>query len=113
MGVIKHDAHSFEIDVPGKDSWRHAQAGADIVCISSPDKMALIKKVDADQKLVELVKYFDGMDIIFTEGYKKQGIIKIEVFRPEVCCSPVCAANELLAIVTDADIYEGLPKYWF
>lgn len=44
LAVIKHDAHSFEIDKPGKDTWRHAQAGADIVAISSPEKVALIEK---------------------------------------------------------------------
>ncbi|GFP23998.1 molybdopterin-guanine dinucleotide biosynthesis adapter protein, partial [Candidatus Hakubella thermalkaliphila] len=63
VGTVKHDIHGFEVDHPGKDSWRHAQAGADTVAISSPQKLALIKKVDHDLKPDELVgEYFQDVD---------------------------------------------------
>jgi molybdopterin-guanine dinucleotide biosynthesis protein B len=45
VGVLKHDAHGFEIDHEGKDSWRHKKAGASTVALSSPEKFAVIKDV--------------------------------------------------------------------
>src|SRR3972149_7687440 len=69
VATIKHDVHGFDIDKPGKDSWRHAQAGSDAVVISSPQKLALIKKVDHDSSLDEILQLVGPhFDIILTEG---------------------------------------------
>ena len=84
VAVVKHDVHGFEIDHPGKDSWRHAQAGADIVSISSPQKFALIEKRSTELTLEQIEKRITGVDIILTEGYKKGNKPKIEVFRSKV-----------------------------
>lgn len=111
IGVIKHDVHGFDIDIPGKDSWRHAQAGADVVCISSPVKTAVIRRVDREMTLPELARDIGEMDIIFTEGYKRQGLLKIEVFREAVSPAPVCPRDELLALVSDSAVYEGVPRF--
>ncbi|MBP2653440.1 MAG: mobB [Firmicutes bacterium] len=111
LAVIKHDAHSFDIDHPGKDTWQHAEAGADVVCISSPQKMALIKKTVPELTLLEILQHINDVDIIFTEGYKSEGKIKIEVFRKTAYDKPVCHQEELLAIVSDDIIYEGLPRF--
>src|SRR5512143_21431 len=54
IGTIKHDVHSFEIDHPGKDSWRHKQAGASATVISSPAKLALVVDTDHDHTLAEI-----------------------------------------------------------
>lgn len=109
VGVIKHDAHGFEIDHPGKDTWRHAQAGADVVCIASPAKYAMIAKVEREPFLAELAARIDGVDVILTEGYKREGRVKIEVFRRAACVAPVCPAAELVAMVGDVEVYPGLP----
>ena len=83
VGTIKHDVHGFDIDKPGKDTWRHKQAGANLVLISSPEKLALIKDVNEDSELDELREnYVRDVDIILTEGYKSRDKPKIEVFRP-------------------------------
>lgn len=111
VGVIKHDVHGFEMDRPGKDTWRHAQAGADVVCISSPFKMALIKKVRQELSLREVVAHIDDVDIVFTEGYKREGAVKVEVFRQAVCQEPVCRQEELLAMVADVTVFAGLPTF--
>ena len=111
VGVIKHDVHGFEIDKPGKDTWRHAQAGADVVCISSPWKMAMIKKVETELPLASVVEMIEDVDIIFTEGYKREARQKIEVFRRAACESPLCAKEELLALVTDAALYDDVPQF--
>jgi len=111
VAIIKHDVHGFEMDKPGKDTWRHAQAGADVVCISSPDKMAMIKKVEQELRLDEVVRYIDGVDIIFTEGYKCEAKTKIEVFRQATCDRPLCAQAELLAMATDVIVYDDVPTF--
>jgi molybdopterin-guanine dinucleotide biosynthesis protein B len=111
LAIIKHDVHGFEMDHPGKDTWRHAQAGADIVCISSPAKYAIIAKVAAEMPLAELAARIDGVDVIFTEGYKREGKTRIEIFRPPVADEPLCRQDELVAIVSDAPVYPGLPRF--
>lgn len=111
VGTIKHDVHGFEMDRPGKDTWRHSQAGADVVCISSPAKMAMIKKVDQELLLDEVIAFVQDVDIIFTEGYKRESKQKIEVFRQAACDAPLCTKEELFALATDTLLYEGVPQF--
>lgn len=111
LAIIKHDVHGFEIDHPGKDTWRHAQAGADVVCISSGQKMAMIKKVEQELPLDEVIRYIDGVDIIITEGYKRETKRKIEVFRRETGDIPICSKEELLAVVSDVILHEDVPHF--
>jgi molybdopterin-guanine dinucleotide biosynthesis adapter protein len=92
IATIKHDAHSFEIDHPGKDSWRHKQAGAAMSIISSPSKLALVADADHDLSLSEIRdRFVAGVDLILSEGYKREEHPKIEVFRsdhrPEMLCT--------------------------
>jgi molybdopterin-guanine dinucleotide biosynthesis protein B len=103
VATVKHDAHSFEIDHEGKDSWRHKQAGAVITVISSPGKIALVADSDHDHSLAEIRrKYVWGADLIITEGYKRESHPKIEVFRSDLYSEPLCAGDEnLVAIVGD------------
>lgn len=111
VAVIKHDVHGFDIDHPGKDTWRHAQAGADIVCISAPQKMAMIKKVEQELALDEVLQYVDGVDIIFTEGFKREAKPKIEVFRQATDNKPLGYRNDLIAVVSDQALYDAVPHF--
>jgi len=112
VGTIKHDVHGFDIDIPGKDSWRHRQAGSLRTIISSPAKLALIRDTDHDLNLDELAGYFQGMDIILTEGYKRENKPKVEIYRPEAHASPLCQGDEnLIALVTDAQVDLGVPRF--
>lgn len=70
VGTVKHDVHGFDIDKPGKDTWRHAQAGADAVIISSPSKVAVIKKLEEEMGLDMVAELINDMDIVLTEGYR-------------------------------------------
>ncbi len=81
VGTIKHHLHDFDMDKPGKDSWRHKQAGAVVTIISTPSRIGMSMDVDHDHKPHELVPFFDGVDIILTEGYKRGDNAKLEVFR--------------------------------
>jgi molybdopterin-guanine dinucleotide biosynthesis protein MobB len=92
IGVIKHDAHRFDIDHPGKDSHRLAAAGADTMMISSPEKMALIKTyTTSPPTLAEiLATYFTDVDIVLTEGFKHGSLPKIELHRKERSATLIC-----------------------
>jgi molybdopterin-guanine dinucleotide biosynthesis protein B len=84
VAVIKHAHHGFEIDQPGKDSWRFAQAGSDVVLISSPEKVAILERVSEERWLPQhLAMIGDKVDIVLVEGYKWASKVKIEVNDPE------------------------------
>ncbi|WP_270562807.1 molybdopterin-guanine dinucleotide biosynthesis protein B [Clostridium beijerinckii] len=106
IGVLKHDAHKFEIDKEGKDSYRFVKAGADRMVISSKEKIAMIEKLKEEKDLEEILELFIGMDLVIIEGYKNNGYPKIEVHRKEVDSKLLCENGSLdrtkfLAVATD------------
>ncbi|MDO7786785.1 molybdopterin-guanine dinucleotide biosynthesis protein B [Desulforamulus aquiferis] len=110
--TIKHDVHGFDIDKPGKDTWRHAKAGADTVVISSPAKMAMISNVSEELTLDQLAQIVSlDTDIIITEGYKKSNKPKIEICRSERSEGLLCAPDELIALVSDMSWNIGVPVF--
>lgn len=114
VGVIKHDAHRFDIDHPGKDSYRLTQAGADTMLISSSEKLALVKKHTASPPLEDLIAdYFGDVDVILTEGFKKSNLPKIELHRREHNPTLICRGEEhdpyLLAVATDSPLDLDVP----
>lgn len=112
LASVKHDAHSFDIDHPGKDSWRHGQAGADIVAISSPEKLAMIEKTDREPTLDEVVSRMTPVDLVITEGFKRSNKIKIEVFRKDAGHEGLlCEKEELLAVASDVHWEIDVPVY--
>jgi molybdopterin-guanine dinucleotide biosynthesis protein MobB len=112
VAAVKHDAHGFDIDVPGKDSWRLGQAGAEAYVIHSPAKLALVTSLAQEASLVDIVlRYFTGFDIVVVEGHKLQAPNKIEVFRQAAGHDePLCRPGEALATVTDTAISRD-PKF--
>lgn len=114
VGTIKHDYHGFEIDKEGKDSWRHGQAGSDTVAISSPTKLALIKRVEEEAPLDELGSlFFDDVDIVLTEGYKSGPMPKIEVHRACLGSELLCTRKEdrLIAVASDEGLSLDVPSF--
>ena len=111
LAVVKHDAHSFEMDKPGKDTWRHSQAGADIIAMSSPEKFAMIEKRERELTLDEIVERIEGVDLIITEGFKRENKPKIEVFRSTAHKTLLCEPSELIAIASDIPWELGVPCY--
>jgi len=106
VGAVKHDVHGFDVDVPGKDSWRHGRAGADAYVVSSPEKLAYVGKVADELALEEIARrFFAGCDIVVAEGYKDTSPHKVEIFRREAGHeTPLCGPGETLALVTDTDL---------
>ena len=105
VGTIKHDAHSFEIDHEGKDSWRHKKAGASVSIISSAEKIGIVMDSDHDHTLSELRdKLIRDVDIILSEGYKREIHPKIEVYRKAKRQEMLCGSEDnLLAIAGDPE----------
>ena len=112
VAAIKHDVHEFEVDYPGKDSWRLTRAGSDIVLLSSADKLALIESPDAERTLEELVAMVDDrVDIVLTEGYRGASAMKIEVSRSAHSHRTMARLDDLLAIVTYATFDYRVPQF--
>ncbi|TKJ31645.1 MAG: molybdopterin-guanine dinucleotide biosynthesis protein B [Chloroflexi bacterium B3_Chlor] len=112
IGTVKHDVHGFEIDQSGKDSWRHAQAGSDTVVISSPRKVAVIKRLEEELSLDDLVaRYLRDVDLVLTEGYKSGPKMKIEVSRRERSQQLISAPQHLIAIVSDHSFDMSVPHF--
>lgn len=112
VATIKHAAHGFDLDAPGKDTWLHANSGADIVVVSSAQKVAMLEKVEKEPALEEIINKITGVDIILIEGYKRNPYPKIEVFRRAVHDKPLCGKEDnLLAIAGDIETDLGVPVY--
>lgn len=114
VATIKHDVHGFQMDKPGKDSWRHKHAGAEASVISSAQKVGLVMDADHDHSPVELAAILPPVDLIMAEGYKHSDLPKIEIFRPDATGGslPVCRNDDnLLAVVTDEPIQLALPVF--
>jgi molybdopterin-guanine dinucleotide biosynthesis protein B len=111
VATIKHHLHDFDIDIEGKDSWRHRQAGARATVIATPRKVALIEDVEEDYSIDALrERYIHGVDLILTEGFKGNPHQKIEIYRAvlkrELLCGP---QDNLLALASDTPLDIGVP----
>lgn len=113
VATIKHDVHKFDIDHEGKDTWLHAEAGADIVAISSPEKLAIIEKVQVENTLDDVIAKIQGVDIIITEGFKGGNKPKIEVFRSSITDRLASSDDELIGLVTDSYFDKEIPQFNF
>jgi molybdopterin-guanine dinucleotide biosynthesis protein B len=113
IGTIKHHVHAFEMDKPGKDTWRHKQAGANTVALSSPTGLGIIRDVDEDLSIEELVgRYYGDIDLVIAEGYKRLGLPKIEVFRSALHDAPLPDRDDTwVAMVSDTTGVKELPCF--
>ena len=105
VSTIKHAHHGFEIDIPGKDSYLHRQAGAGEVIVASSDCFALIHQSRDKQeiKLGDLLSRLTPVDLVIIEGFKNCGHPQIEVYRPELG-KPLLYSEtgHIIGIVSDA-----------
>jgi formylmethanofuran dehydrogenase subunit E len=112
VALIKHSHHDFDIDQPGKDTWRLAQAGSDVVAISSPNKVALIERVDTELTLTQIEALFGGrVDIVLTEGYKNSPTPQIVVLAAEQGGEQLYRQEEPLATVPASRSSRGVPQF--
>jgi molybdopterin-guanine dinucleotide biosynthesis protein B len=112
VSVIKHAHHSFDVDVPGKDSWAHRQSGAEEVLVSSSARWALMHELRgaSEPRLPELLAKMSPVDLVVVEGFKSEPHRKIEVHRL-ANGKAVLFPNDpgIVGIATDASLETALP----
>jgi molybdopterin-guanine dinucleotide biosynthesis protein B len=116
VGVLKHHAHATPFDVPGKDTYRLAQAGADVVVGASAAQVAVFYQEDGSADLDALIaRHMGGVDLVLAEGFKRAGYPKIEIHRAAAGhVGLLCQPDELLAVVTDEALSSaapGMPRF--
>ncbi len=105
VSTVKHTHHGFDLDQPGKDSWRHRAAGAHEVMIASGQRWAVLHELAGapEPSLAELVARLDPVDLVLVEGFKANPHPKIEVHRPSLGHAPIWPGREdVVAVACDA-----------
>jgi molybdopterin-guanine dinucleotide biosynthesis protein MobB len=112
VGTVKHHSHvGFEIDQPGKDSWRHAQAGSQHVVIAAPDKIASYRFIEGEASLDEVLAEFRDVDFILVEGYQRAGKPSIELVRAARGLELISSEEQRIAVATDTPLETTAPQF--
>ncbi|MBW7900250.1 MAG: molybdopterin-guanine dinucleotide biosynthesis protein B [Rhodocyclaceae bacterium] len=114
VSVIKHAHHGFDIDRPGKDSYRHREAGASEVMLTGGERWALLHELrdEAEPTLAGYLAHFSPCDLVLVEGFKNEPVPKLEVHRPANGKPPLWPENpNVVAVATDAPGEARLPAY--
>src|SRR6185437_8825669 len=112
VSTLKHAHHAFDVDVPGKDSWRHREAGAVEVMVSSKMRWALMSELrgEDEPKLPELLGRMSPVDLVIVEGFKREPYPRIEVHRA-ANGKPLLFPDDrgIVGIASDATLETTLP----
>jgi molybdopterin-guanine dinucleotide biosynthesis protein B len=112
VSLVKHAHHEFDVDRPGKDSWRHREAGCTEVLVSSSRRWALMHELrgEAEPSLDALIGRMSACDLLLVEGFKHAPIPKLEVWRAEPG-EPLLHPNDphIVAVASDAKVDTRLP----
>ena len=112
VSTIKHAHHSFDVDVPGKDSWKHRNAGATEVLVSSGNRFALMHELRGapEPTLHELLSLLSPVDLVIVEGFKADAHPKIEVYRAETGKEFLHGQDKaIVAVASDVPVATALP----
>jgi molybdopterin-guanine dinucleotide biosynthesis protein B len=113
VSLIKHAHHNFDIDIPGKDSYRHRHAGASEILVTSSRRWVLMHELRGSQEpsFDEQIKHFSPCDLLLVEGFKFAPIPKLEVWRKETG-EALLHPNDphIVAVATDAAVQTRLPR---
>ncbi|MGH8676426.1 MAG: molybdopterin-guanine dinucleotide biosynthesis protein B [Burkholderiales bacterium] len=112
VSLIKHAHHSFDVDQPGKDSYRHRHAGASEVLVTSSRRWVLMHELRGEQepRFEDQLRHLSPCDLLIVEGFKYASIPKLEVWRAATG-EPLLHPNDphFVAIATDAKVNTRLP----
>lgn len=109
VALVKHATAGFQMDHPGTDTHRFAEAGADVVAIASRTALAWIERRAQEPTLSEIIGRLPAhIELVIAEGFKRERLPKIEVVRAETGTEPIAREGELLAIVSD-DVADPRP----
>jgi len=113
VSLVKHAHHEFDVDLPGKDSYRHRHAGASEVLVSSSARWALMHELRGapEPTLQDQLQHLSPCDLVIVEGYKSAAIPKIEVHR-SASSTPLLHPDDphVVAVVTDEELDTPLPQ---
>jgi molybdopterin-guanine dinucleotide biosynthesis adapter protein len=107
VSTIKHAHHAFDVDQPGKDSYRHREAGATEVMVSSQNRWALMHELRgaAEPSLEQLLRHMSPVDLVIVEGFKGAAVPKLEIYRAAIG-KPLLATedSDIVAIASDRPV---------
>ncbi len=112
VSVVKHAHHEFDIDHPGKDTWRHREAGAFEVVVASDRRLALMREFEQPATLSVhhlLAELYDGVDWVLVEGFKQSNLLKVEVWRA-ASGKPVRYPDDDFVVAIATDSAHQLPQ---
>jgi molybdopterin-guanine dinucleotide biosynthesis protein B len=114
VSTLKHAHHAFDVDQPGKDSWRHRQAGAREVMISSQNRWALMHELRGapEPTFEELVRRMSPADLLLVEGFKHYPHPKIEVYRPSLGKPLLHPEDPSVVAIASDEMMPGLGLPW-
>jgi molybdopterin-guanine dinucleotide biosynthesis adapter protein len=106
VSTVKHTHHGFDMDRPGKDTYRHREAGAHEVLVASGTRWALLHEVVGQEPdLPSLLERMEPVDLVLVEGYKTHPFPKLEVYRPAVGKPPIWPEQaDIAAVACDTDV---------
>lgn len=114
VALVKHAHHTFDVDQPGKDSWRHRHAGCTEVLITSSRRWVLMHELRGapEPGLREHLRHLSPCDLVLVEGYKRESIPKLEVYRASVG-EPLLHPHDphIVAVASDARLATALPQF--
>jgi molybdopterin-guanine dinucleotide biosynthesis protein B len=114
VSLIKHAHHTFDVDQPGKDSYRHRHAGCSEVLVSSSRRWALMHELRgaAEPGFEDLVAHVSPCDLLLVEGFKREKLSKLEVYRESVG-EPLIHPHDpdVVAVASDARVETRLPQF--
>ena len=111
VATVKHAHHDFNADIPGKDSFRHRQAGARQVLVSSAQRSAMFSEHTASTEpdLPQLLQQLAPADLVLVEGFKKYPIEKMEIFRPSLGKPRLYPEDHLVIAVASDEVLNDCP----
>lgn len=114
VSLIKHAHHSFDVDQPGKDSWRHRHAGCTEVLVTSSRRWALVHELRgaAEPGFAALIERLSPCDLVLIEGFKRERVPKLEVYRASTG-EPLLHPEDpdIVAIASDSRLDTKLPRF--
>ena len=112
VSVVKHAHHDFDIDHPGKDTYRHREAGAFEVVVASDRRLALMREFEQASTLTVhhlLAELYDGVDWVLVEGFKNSNLLKMEVWRADAG-KPARYPDDDFVVAIATDSPDRLPE---
>jgi len=114
VSLVKHAHHEFDVDQPGKDSYRHRHAGCSEVLVTSSARWVLMHELrgDAEPQLADQLKHLSPCDLVIVEGFKAAAIPKVEVHRRD-STAPLLHPDDphVVAVATDEALETALPQF--